>query len=511
MLYSLRHHALLTACVVGGDPPNGNPSPCQTIHLGCVEAWRIDEETGAVAAGELGEADLVLTGWGPDADVWWNQPGDNDAGRCFFGGVGVATLDAALNLLASVGDAVTVVQRRWYTGAAHTQQVIPPEFTNFGSSDYLYFSLRTAGAGISPPTVFARPRLDPADLSPPRAVLNSGLFVGPASTPIPIPTAVAPGVPADWPPSTVCRPYLIAVTVMAIAPDRITISVFGHDGVQAFPGVCITTGADGSTVPTDSGSTPITHIDYTTVGGADGENTHDQVTSPPQVPSSGSAIPAASATSAEINAGLDGVAFVGGTPTIFGALTQLTIGGSGQDTVHQAAVWDRALTPSEIAWLGFSLDKLFATLDDPGSQCAESGCTELAGSGTVNPLMEADGTNAITPDTVMPLTFGHRVLANEGPEVRDTRGQDDSINRTVELVWSLIDGRQVERLRQAVSVTRGGALTTRWRAPGDAPGDVCSAARWRVLNASEVQGFKVERNAGGSRARARLVLEEDVS
>lgn len=503
------------ACVIGGTTPGGNPNPCETIAIDLVEAWRIDEATGSVAAGELGVADLTLTPYNGSSEDAWNAAGDDDAGRKFFAGYGVATLSPALGLLKHVGDSITIAQRRWATGLQHVRAPLPFSSIGFGSLVYTYFDL-VASSGASPPRVYARPGVDfSAGGSGPWPVNRRGLYRGayPNATPIPGTTAGLPGIPALFPPSPEPAPYLVVVTATMIAPDVISFSILGGDGVYTFAGVCYNSNADASVPDTDGGGGVTSATGYFSVLDRF-DSTRDVSTG--NVPSSFIAGDGEDAGVGELGLLLTGGS--GGDLTVLGDLTTLTIGGTGSyDTIHQAAIWKRALTPAEIAWLcagvgAGSLDRLFATLDAPGSQCAGGGaCAEGGGLGTANPLITPAGDNALSPSKIKRLD-AVGVLATAGVELRNTRRTASLSPRTYELVWEdrNLDAGDFDRVIDAVRVTHSGSTWTRWRHPIDDPsgdGTPCSAIRYRIRNASELS---LVRGRGGHVGGLRLVLEEMV-
>lgn len=137
---------------------------------------------------------------------------------------------------------------------------------------------------------------------------------------------------------------------------------------------------------------------------------------------------------------------------------------------------------------------------------------EMAGLNTQNPLLNQDGTPALTPD--WPLVRIDRaaptgsVLASDGPR-RETRRTHDRVVRAYRITVFPARAAECERVRQAIMRTRGGANWTRWRHPvDDAPGSVDTAPRWRVLNAGVDGEFTLTRGAGGLGARLEIVLEE---
>ena len=517
---------LLAACVVGGGPPDGNPNPCETIHLGCVEAWQIDEESGATAAGVKGVADLALTGWdGSDVDLWWNQSGDDDSGRMFFGGIGIATLSSSLNLLKTVGSAVTVAQRRWYVGASHTQNVVPPGATPFGDALYSMFRLeKTNGpsgvAGARPPRLAAWPQLGSAIGGGRRSVVPGPFYRVGGGQNRAIEDSTVPGCPPQWPPFADPVPYLVVVTAMMVGPNTITFSAYGAfqvgSVVTTTPGVCFTTPSDGD-VPHDDG--PGGPVDPPPIpNSTSSPRVTDSVTDlAPPVPSpEGTAPEIANAILAGLGDGPTVAAGLGAATNI-GELTRLYLGGTvtsepyadgSVDTLHQAAIWDRALTPAEVAWLGANLDKLFASIATPESQCGGgSPCTEESGPGTANPLLTEAALSALSPTSCSRIDRA-AIARNAGDEVRETRSVFTGGGRVYVLTWENDNGRDLDLVREALRVTRNGAISTKWRHPiDDAAGTVCAAPDWRIV---ATQGVSAERNKSGHVGAFSVTLEEQV-
>jgi hypothetical protein len=520
----LRASPLLAACVVGGGPPGGVDAPCRTIHMDCVEAWEINEASGGTAAGFKGNADLALAGWDTSpVNDWWNQAGSTDGGRQFFGGTGTADISSVLpdGFMANVGDSVTIAQRRWYVGTNHTKNVVPYLAMPFGDALYSMFRLSSAdGLGMLPPMVASWPQLGSL-VGGGRRVVHPGPFyrVGGGQRRA-FDDGQVPGTPVLWPPQAEPTPYLVIVTAMLIAPDRLTFSVYGAmgpaDSPTILPGVCFTTPADGS-VPHDTvPGNPLPPPELAPAPGGDtdvvetGGGTTTALTQSPEV----------------ANGLLDGVvAQVLGAAGQYPALTRLILGGAvpvagggggtqevpAYDTLHQAAVWNRALTPAEVAWLGTSLDKLFLSIDTPESQCGGgTPCTEQGGPGTANPLLTGDGRGALSPTRIARLDRA-AIARNEGDGLRETRPVFTQGGRVYELVWELDNGQDLERVREAMRVTRNGASSTKWRHPTDdvdaAQSTICAAPRWRIV-ASE--GVTATRNAAGHVGRFSIRLEEQV-
>ena len=146
---------------------------------------------------------------------------------------------------------------------------------------------------------------------------------------------------------------------------------------------------------------------------------------------------------------------------------------------------------------------------------------EPAGPNTINPLLHLDGSARLCPNwpAVIVERVGSGVLVASGGgsgggvgDHRHARLVHERTPRRFEVTIDPALGRsagEVEMLRQAIAVTRGGSKSTRWRAPGDAAGDVESAPRWRILNAGLEGGeFSLERYMGGVAGRFTVVLEE---
>jgi hypothetical protein len=477
-------------CIVGGPSPVG--PPCQTITQGLVEAWKIDEGSGLTAAGELGVADLSLVSF-DTTDAWWNVAGSTDSGRKFFGGKGVATLPPGLGLLANVGDGITVAIRRWMTGGGHVATPFSLEDIGFGSLEYDYLSLRggPSGSGYAAPRIYASPTIDTSGGGAGPWPVVPGPLYRRATTPETIEGSRALGCPTQYPALDEPTPYLAVVTLVVIAPGQVTASLFGRDEAGSFLGVCHVTGANGD-------------ID-------------SEFTSPP-----GDAVINPTFSQAGLDASLlvqGGTAF--GTPSGYGDLRELTIGGGNTiplDTIHQAALWSRALSSAEVMWLlgtatdGGNLDALFASIDDPGSQCGGSTCDETAGISGDNPLISVDGNSAIRPDFVNPRRDSVGITASEGANLRETARAHETTPRVYELVWSEDDGKDAALVLAALRKTRGGARPTRWRHPIDDPAPpendpICTCPRWRIVGA---EGAGLTRGPGGTSGAMRLTLEEIV-
>lgn len=479
-------------CVVGGPTPGGGGPPCQTITDGLVEAWKIDEGAGLSAAGEMGVANLALESF-DTTDAWWNVPGSTDSGRKFFGGKGVATLPPGLGLLANVGDGITVAVRRWMTGGNHVATPFGLADIGFGGVEYDYLNLRAGGggSGYPAPRIYARPTIDySGGGAGPWPVVPGPLYRS-ATAPEVLDGSRALGCPSEFPSLTEPTPYLSVVTLVVIAPGQVTASVFGRDGAGSFLGVCHQTGANGDT-DSDHFSFPGEAHIRMNVAEADKD----------------------AAVLLQGGAGL-------GTPSGYGDLRELTLGGGNTiplDTIHQAALWGRALSSAEVMWLlgtasdGGNLDKLFASLDTPGSQCGGATCGETAGISGNNPLILANGNSAIRPDFVNPRQDPVGITASQGSNLRETARTHETTPRVYELVWGEDDGKDAALVLAALRKTRGGARPTRWRHPIDDPAPpendpICTCPRWRIVGA---EGAGLTRGPGGTSGAMRLTLEEIV-
>lgn len=180
------------------------------------------------------------------------------------------------------------------------------------------------------------------------------------------------------------------------------------------------------------------------------------------------------------------------------ALTRLTFGDmvESDGSFTQGAIWKRRLEAQEIADLGDNLDCLIGLPPLGGG-----------GPGSADPLLTECGDTAIHPEWVVPRRDLAGVLATTGPQ-RHARRTHELNPRVYELAIRLGSGHEVELIRQALEVTRGGVLPTRWRHPRDDPGGPPSTApRWHIVNAEE---WNVERPKGGHIGSMRLILQEVV-
>lgn len=485
-------------CTIGGTPDGRHP--CETIHEGLLELWRIDEGTGDFAAGVRGLATLQLTPYGAlDVSGAWNSAAEDDDGRNFFGGVGEAVFDPEFAFFKNVGESITIAQRRWLTGMAWCNTPVPPQFTAMGQGRYAWLDVQKQGGELALVRVVGQPSLAGSVLTPGPLYLerNGGALEAIAGTAFPAPSV--------WPPAGMIAPYLCVITATMVAVDRVSISVMGKWGSSQFTPACVETDAD-----------------YGQVG--------DPPPPPPPPPP-----PLENGVTIRPNR-RPGIASDTDTPitllsgaTIFfaqGGLDTVRIGGVRQggsggylDTIHQAAMWRRALTIDEVAWLGDNLDGVFASYSTPGSACVVSSCSTASGLGTAHPLLKTStGTSAVsalTPsETRRGDVFG--LLAGGGGvgggvgggSLRETRAPHGKKKRVYTLTWDQATSEQVERVRQAWEVTTRGCVPTAWKSPDDEPGDVCTCARWLMRAAENGQGVSVERGTGGVAARMVVVLEE---
>lgn len=493
-------------CTIGGTPDGRHP--CETIHEGLLELWRIDETTGNVALGVRGIAALTLTPYGVlNVEDAWNGLEEDDEKRHFFGGVGEAVFEAEDVFFKNVGESLTIVQRRWLTGMQWCRTPIPPQFTALGQGRYAWLDVSKQGGSLAMVRVVGNPTLSGS--TAPFAVTPGPLYLERGDGSLEAIEGTGFPAPLAWPPPAAIKPYLCCITLTMVAVDRVSISVMGRwDGVDgiggsgAFVPACIETDADL------------------------GQFSEEPPPPPPPPP------PPKGETAFLRPARRPGVVGDNGTPstlisggTIFlaqGGLDTIRIGGIRQgglggylDTIHQAAVWRRALTIDEVSWLGDNLDKVFASFAEPGSACEVSTCETASGLGTAHPLLKTStGTtaqSALTPSEVRRGdVFG--LIVNErggtGGALRETRTPHGKKKRLYTLVWSQATSEQVERVRQAWSITHRGCVPTRWKAPDDAPGDVCTCAQWIMRAAQAGEGLSLERSVGGVAAGMVVVLEE---
>jgi hypothetical protein len=483
-----------SVCVIGGVPDGRHP--CETIHEGLLELWRINEGAGSVASGVRGLAALNLTPYGVlDVDGAWNGLEEDDDARGFFGGVGEAIFEAEDVFFKNVGEAITIVQRRWLTGMEWCNTPVPPQFTAMGQGRYAWLDIQKQGGELALVRVVGQPSLAGSVLTPGPLYLerNGGALEAIAGTAFPAPSV--------WPPPGTIAPYLCVITATMVAVDRVSISVMGKWGTSQFTPACVETDADYGQVgdpPPPPPPPPPPLEDGVTIR----PNRRPGVVSDTGTPITLLAGGLSGATIFFAQGGLDTVRI--------GGIRQ---GGSGGylDTIHQAAMWRRALTIDEVAWLGDNLDSVFASYETPGSACVVSSCTTASGLGTAHPLLATStGTSAVsalTPsETRRGDVFG--LLASASQSLRETRAPHGKKKRVYTLVWDQATSEQVERVRQAWEVTKRGCVPTAWKSPDDEPGDVCTCAQWLMRAAENGQGLSVERNSGGVAARLVVVLEE---
>lgn len=154
----------------------------------------------------------------------------------------------------------------------------------------------------------------------------------------------------------------------------------------------------------------------------------------------------------------------------------------------RAAVWGRLLTSDEKTAI-FTPDSL-------------AGLDEL--DDTVDPFLDEDGVNVLPFRDPHPLTVGSRHIETAG-EQRNTRQVHERIRRKYELVIENATPSVMERVQQAITLTRG-CLPLRWRHPtDDAPGPRETAPRWLLVNAAEIE---ISRTPAGSGGNITLILQE---
>jgi hypothetical protein len=131
------------------------------------------------------------------------------------------------------------------------------------------------------------------------------------------------------------------------------------------------------------------------------------------------------------------------------------------------------------------------------------------GPDTLNPLLNADGSSAISPDYPEGRSMGPdgvpAVTQSVGIANRQAwRAHDRGGVRRVNLTWDAASGVDVELVRRACQVTGSGAGRTRWRdARVDGIGPVETAPWWRIVPGV----LKLSRIAGASAAKMTLTLE----
>ena len=132
---------------------------------------------------------------------------------------------------------------------------------------------------------------------------------------------------------------------------------------------------------------------------------------------------------------------------------------------------------------------------------------EAAGDGTINPLINTDGTPRLVaswPDGLrrLDLQDGAAVLVSNAVR-REARQQHERNVRVYEVTVTNATKADAEMANQAWKVTAGGGNWTRWRSRDDAAGTVDEAPRWRVTGPPEI-----ERSESGTIGRVRVILEE---
>lgn len=133
---------------------------------------------------------------------------------------------------------------------------------------------------------------------------------------------------------------------------------------------------------------------------------------------------------------------------------------------------------------------------------------EPAGAGTANPLLNSNGTSRIAVGFGATRTDAVGVVVSEGP-MRETRRVHDAEPRVYALPLDQAAADELEAVLEALEVTRGGSVSTKWRHPiDDGAGRIDESPSFRITNAGELGGLALGRESGGARASARLVLEE---
>ncbi len=128
-----------------------------------------------------------------------------------------------------------------------------------------------------------------------------------------------------------------------------------------------------------------------------------------------------------------------------------------------------------------------------------------AGADTPNPLLDQDGASRVQPSGLVRIVRedGSGALASSGPQ-RHTRARHTLRTIRYRIGIAAADGRDVEMLRQADAVSRGGAGGMRWRHPiDDAAGPVETAPIYRIVS----DELAVSRRRGGAVGSVEIVVE----
>jgi|GEM_PF-7123735 len=129
---------------------------------------------------------------------------------------------------------------------------------------------------------------------------------------------------------------------------------------------------------------------------------------------------------------------------------------------------------------------------------------EMAGPGTSNPWLNADGSLRLRWPWPHGIARAGTVIASEGSGGRQTRMVHEREPRRYSITWNNVEAGVLAIVLEGLEVTKGGAASTRWRHPiDDTPGTVVSAPRWRVLNVVEP-----ERADGGVLGTIAIEIEE---
>ena len=167
---------------------------------------------------------------------------------------------------------------------------------------------------------------------------------------------------------------------------------------------------------------------------------------------------------------------------------------------HQAVLYARALRDDEIGVLGAPI--AYSTFDTDNMDTVAGGGHPGPGAPISDPLLDALGRPAISPETCVQLPGRRGLLRSEHPKV-NTRQAAGFTPRVYELRWTNDDGGDYARVMAALAITRSGAVPTRWRSPDDPPGTVDTAPSWIFLEPPQMQ-----RNAAGTVGAFSIVLEE---
>jgi hypothetical protein len=151
-------------------------------------------------------------------------------------------------------------------------------------------------------------------------------------------------------------------------------------------------------------------------------------------------------------------------------------------------------------------------IGDPGGLVeVEAACRDLVPA----PWLHADGTPWLVPEPGLEREHGgadgQSVLASDGEGGRHTRAVHEHGGvgggggpRRLRMVFGTADGEQVERIRQGLVLTGGGARSMRWRHPiDDGTGPRRTAPRVRIVS----NPTEIERTPGGVIGKTEVEIE----